>query len=64
MLYILGFRFRLFAETQRRWGGVLKNGTATGMVGFVARHKAEFAIDEITITGTVLPLPRTASLGP
>lgn len=34
-----------------QWGGVLEDGTATGMVGMVARHEAEFAIDEITITG-------------
>lgn len=37
--------------SSRTWGGVLENGTATGMIGLVARHEATYAINEITILG-------------
>ena len=33
-----------------QWGAILPNGTVTGMIGMVARHEADMAIDEITVT--------------
>ncbi|KAK3891557.1 hypothetical protein Pcinc_004557 [Petrolisthes cinctipes] len=32
-----------------QWGKVLDNGTVTGMIGMVASHRAQLAINEITI---------------
>lgn len=37
----------------KQWGTVRENGTVTGMVGEVAKRRTHFAINEITITGTV-----------
>ena len=34
-----------------KWGGLEPDGTVTGMVGVVARHEAQFAIHEISVTG-------------
>ena len=34
-----------------KWGGPLKNGSVTGMIGMAHRHDAHFSIDEITVTG-------------
>lgn len=47
-----------------QWGGVQEDGTITGIIGLVARHEADLAIDEITITGTcvILLLYQVASL--
>ncbi len=35
-----------------QWGEVFPNGSVTGMIGVVARREADFAVNEITITGT------------
>lgn len=35
----------------RQWGRVLDNGTVTGMVGLVARHEANMAANDITLSG-------------
>ena len=34
-----------------QWGGVLPDGTITGMIGMSARRETHFALNEITITG-------------
>ncbi|XP_069995050.1 probable glutamate receptor [Penaeus vannamei] len=47
----LNFTYELLLAEDGQWGGVLPNGTVTGMVGMVARREVHFAINEITITG-------------
>lgn len=44
-------RYRLLLAKDGQWGGVLPDGSITGMIGMVARHEVHFAINEITITG-------------
>ncbi|XP_045588740.1 glutamate receptor ionotropic, delta-1 [Procambarus clarkii] len=46
----LNFTFLLVEAKDGQWGGKLANGTITGMIGLVARHEADVAIDELTIT--------------
>ncbi|ROT83246.1 hypothetical protein C7M84_023582 [Penaeus vannamei] len=47
----LNFTYRLLLAKDGQWGGVLPDGSITGMIGMVARHEVHFAINEITITG-------------
>lgn len=44
-------RYQLLLAEDGQWGGVLPDGSITGMIGMVARHEVHFAINEITITG-------------
>ncbi|XP_042224799.1 glutamate receptor ionotropic, delta-2-like isoform X2 [Homarus americanus] len=44
--------YELVDTLDGQWGGVMDNGTVTGMIGLVARHEAHLAINEITISGT------------
>lgn len=37
-----------------QWGGMIENGTWTGMIGMVARHEAHMAISSLTITGKLI----------
>ncbi|KAK7073807.1 hypothetical protein SK128_013578 [Halocaridina rubra] len=46
----LNFTFRVELTPDGLWGGVLKDGSVTGMVGVVHRHEAHLAINEFTIT--------------
>lgn len=46
----LNFTYQLVLAEDRQWGGVQENGSVTGMIGLVARHQANLAINEITIT--------------
>ncbi|KAG7167501.1 Glutamate receptor ionotropic, delta-1-like 22 [Homarus americanus] len=48
----LNFTYELVDTLDGQWGGVMDNGTVTGMIGLVARHEAHLAINEITISGT------------
>ncbi|XP_042857155.1 glutamate receptor ionotropic, delta-2-like [Penaeus japonicus] len=47
----LNFTYELLLAEDGQWGGVLPDGSITGMIGMVARHEVHFAINEITITG-------------
>ncbi|XP_068208645.1 glutamate receptor ionotropic, delta-2-like [Palaemon carinicauda] len=46
----LNFTFEASLSPDRLWGGVLKDGKVTGMVGAVHRHEVHLAINELTIT--------------
>ncbi|XP_066963850.1 probable glutamate receptor isoform X2 [Macrobrachium rosenbergii] len=46
----LNFTFRMEITPDGKWGGVMADGTVTGMVGVVHRHEAHAAINEFTIT--------------
>ncbi|XP_076045735.1 glutamate receptor ionotropic, delta-1-like [Oratosquilla oratoria] len=47
----LNFTYSLTTPADGQWGVPLGNGSISGMIGQVARHEVDFAIDEITITG-------------
>lgn len=44
-------RYKVEVPLDQQWGTVLENGTVTGMVGEAAAWRANFAINQITITG-------------
>ncbi|XP_068240964.1 probable glutamate receptor [Palaemon carinicauda] len=46
----LNFTFRMEITPDGKWGGVMADGSVTGMVGVVHRHEAHAAINEFTIT--------------
>ncbi|KAK3867483.1 hypothetical protein Pcinc_027053 [Petrolisthes cinctipes] len=46
----LNFSYQLVVPPDRAWGGPQPDGTVTGLIGMVARHEANLAICEITIT--------------
>ncbi|KAK4325066.1 hypothetical protein Pmani_004337 [Petrolisthes manimaculis] len=46
----LNFTYQLVVPPDRAWGGPQPDGTVTGLIGMVARHEANLAICEITIT--------------
>ncbi|KAK4318682.1 hypothetical protein Pmani_010310 [Petrolisthes manimaculis] len=45
----LNFTYSVVVPEDGQWGTKLDNGTVTGMVGMVASHRAQLAIDEITV---------------
>ncbi|KAK4316331.1 hypothetical protein Pmani_012515 [Petrolisthes manimaculis] len=45
----LNFTYSVVVPEDGQWGMKLDNGTVTGMVGMVASHRAQLAINEITI---------------
>ncbi|CAL4079859.1 unnamed protein product, partial [Meganyctiphanes norvegica] len=51
MAKTLNFSYTIIIAEDGQWGGVQSDGSITGMIGRVARHEADFAINEITITG-------------
>ncbi|XP_068239048.1 glutamate receptor-like [Palaemon carinicauda] len=46
----LNFTFRMELTPDGKWGGVMADGSVTGMVGVVHRHEAHAAINEFTLT--------------
>ncbi|XP_068229758.1 glutamate receptor ionotropic, delta-2-like [Palaemon carinicauda] len=46
----LNFTFRMVMTPDKVWGGVLRNGSVTGMVGAVHYHSVHMAINELTLT--------------
>ncbi|XP_076055983.1 glutamate receptor 4-like isoform X3 [Oratosquilla oratoria] len=46
----LNFTFQVVTSPDGKWGGPTPDGTITGMIGMVARHEVDFAIDAFTIT--------------
>ncbi|XP_071542916.1 glutamate receptor ionotropic, delta-2-like, partial [Panulirus ornatus] len=46
----LNFTYRTVVPEDRAWGGPREDGSVTGLIGMVARHEAQVAICEITIT--------------
>ena len=44
-------RYQLVEAEDGQWGEVLPSGRVTGMIGVVARREADFAVNEITVTG-------------
>ncbi|XP_042223943.1 ionotropic receptor 40a-like [Homarus americanus] len=46
----LNFTMRVVEPEDRGWGGPKPDGRITGMVGMVARHEANFAINEFSVT--------------
>lgn len=61
-LSLANSRYQLVVPPDRAWGGPQPDGTITGLIGMVARHEANLAICEITITGTVKMLPLKPSV--
>ncbi|XP_068201709.1 probable glutamate receptor [Palaemon carinicauda] len=51
----LNFTFEVSLTPDKQWGGVLKDGRVTGMVGAVHRYDVHLAINELTITGKTAP---------
>ncbi|KAK3891550.1 hypothetical protein Pcinc_004550 [Petrolisthes cinctipes] len=49
MAQYLNFTYSVVVPEDGQWGKVLDNGTVTGMIGMVASHRAQLAINEITI---------------
>ncbi|XP_076055982.1 glutamate receptor ionotropic, delta-2-like isoform X2 [Oratosquilla oratoria] len=50
----LNFTFQVVTSPDGKWGGPTPDGTITGMIGMVARHEVDFAIDAVWITLLVL----------
>ncbi|XP_071522288.1 probable glutamate receptor [Panulirus ornatus] len=48
----LNFTYRVVSPPDGQWGGLLPDGTISGMIGQVARREVHIAICEITITGS------------
>ncbi|XP_076068495.1 glutamate receptor ionotropic, kainate 4-like [Oratosquilla oratoria] len=54
---VLNFTFGVQTPHDGQWGNPQPDGTITGMIGMVARHEINIAMDEITITGKEPVIP-------
>ncbi|KAK7068643.1 hypothetical protein SK128_020811 [Halocaridina rubra] len=55
--HALNFTYKVQSPADGKWGGPQPDGTVTGMIGMVARHEANLAICEITISVKVIMAP-------
>ncbi|KAK3863639.1 hypothetical protein Pcinc_030602 [Petrolisthes cinctipes] len=52
LAHTLNFTFRLVRPPDGKWGSPQPDGTITGLIGQVARHEAQLALCELTITSS------------